>query len=162
VVTAKWPFYKHFHITAMVVNPRQFQLDNSSQIFLGGNCIELHQKVKNLGLLMNCNLTWDDQVSKICRNVFFNLKRLWTMSHFTPLQTRHKLVTSLIVPQFLYCDAIFSKSTVRLRERLKIAFNSCARYIFGISRFEHISQCTNRILGVPLDLYTTFAGLAAP
>jgi hypothetical protein len=93
----------------MVVNPRQFQLDNSSQIFLGGNCIELHQKVKNLGLLMNCNLTWDDQVSKICRKVFFNLKRLWTMSHFTPLQTRHKLVTSLIVTQFLDCDAIFSK-----------------------------------------------------
>jgi hypothetical protein len=45
----------------MVANPRQFQLDNSSQIFLSGNCIELHQKVKNLGLMMNCNLTWDDQ-----------------------------------------------------------------------------------------------------
>jgi hypothetical protein len=61
---------------AMVVNPRQFQLDGSKQIFLGANCNELHQKVKNLGLMMNCNLTWDDQVSKICRNVFFTLKRL--------------------------------------------------------------------------------------
>jgi hypothetical protein len=86
----------------------------------------------NLGLLINDKLTWDDQVSKVCRNVLFTLKRLWKMWHFTPFRTRHQLVTSLIVPQFLYCDVIFSKSTARLRERLKVTFNSCARYIFGI------------------------------
>jgi hypothetical protein len=102
---------------------------------------------------MNSEFTWDDQVSKDCRKVIFTLKRLWTMSQFTPLKTRHKLVTTLIIPQFLYCDVIFSKSTARLRERLKIAFNSCARYIYGISRFEHISRYSNQILGVPLDLY---------
>jgi hypothetical protein len=69
------------------------------------------------------------------------------------LQTRQMLVTSLIVPQLLYCDVIFSKSSARLRERLKLAFNSCARYIYGISRYEQISNYTNRILGVPLDVY---------
>jgi hypothetical protein len=97
-----------------------------------------------------CNLTWDDQVSKICHKVFLTLKRLWTMLHFTPLKTRHKLVTSSTVPQFLYCDAIFSKSTARLREPLKVTFNSSARYIFGVSRFENIS----RTLGVPLVYYS--------
>jgi hypothetical protein len=100
---------------------------------------------------MNCNLTWDDQVSKICRNVFFTRKRLWTISHFTPLQTRHKLVTNLIV----------NKSTARLRERLKVAFNSCARYIFRISRFEHISQYTNKYWGY-CWISTTVTGVAAP
>jgi hypothetical protein len=138
---------------AMVVNPRLLQLDDACQISLDGNTIAFHQKVKNLGLIMNSKLTWDDQISKICRNVFFTLKRLWPMSQFTPIQTRQKLVTSLIVPQFLYCDVIFSKSSARLRERLKLAFNSCARYIYGISRYEHISSYTNRILGVPLDVY---------
>jgi hypothetical protein len=54
---------------------------------------------------------------------------------------------------FLYCDVIFSKSSARLRERLKLAFNSCARFIYSISRYEHISTYTNRILGVPLDMY---------
>jgi hypothetical protein len=102
---------------------------------------------------MNSKLTWDAQISKIYRNVFFTLKRLWTMSQFTPIQTRQKLVTSLIVPQFLYCDFIFAKSSARLSERLKLAFDSCAWYIHGISRYEHISTYTNRILGVPLDVY---------
>jgi hypothetical protein len=97
---------------AMVVNPRLLQLDDACQISLDGNTIAFHQKVKNLGLIMNSKLTWDDQISKICRKVFFTLKRLWPMSQFTPIQTRQKLVTSLIVPQFLYCDVIFSQSSL--------------------------------------------------
>jgi hypothetical protein len=117
------------------------------------NNIVSHQKVKNLGLIMNSKLTWDDQITKICRNVFFTLNRVWPMSQFTPRQTRQKVVTSLIVPQFLYYDVILFKSSARLRERLKLAFKSCARYIHGISRYEHISSYTNRILGVPLDVY---------
>jgi hypothetical protein len=137
----------------MVVNSRLLQLDDACQILLDGNTIDFHQKVKKLGLIMNSKLTWDDQIWKKWRNIFFTLKRLWSMSQFTPIQTRQKLVTSLIVPQSLYCDVIFSKSSARLRERLKLAFNSCARYIHGISRYDHISTYNNRILGVLLDMY---------
>jgi hypothetical protein len=75
------------------------------------------------------------------------------MSQFKPIQTRQKLVTSLIVPQFLYCNVIFSKSSARLRERMKLAFNLCARYIYGIARYEHISTYIKRILGLTLDVY---------
>jgi hypothetical protein len=50
----------------------------------------------------------------------------------------------------------FCKTSMRLRERLKLAFNSCARYIYSISRFRHISPFANRILGVPLNTYYCF------
>jgi hypothetical protein len=69
----------------IVVNPRLLQLDDVCQILLDGNTIDFHQKVKKLGLIMNSKLTWDDQISKICRNVFFTLERLWLMSQFTPI-----------------------------------------------------------------------------
>jgi hypothetical protein len=103
-----------------------------------GSQIACFAKVKSLGLMINQNLTWNDQINKICRNVFLIVKRLWPMVHFTPIKTRKKLVTSLIVPQFLYCDVVFSKTTQGLREKLKVAFNSCARYIYGVSRNQHI------------------------
>jgi hypothetical protein len=34
-----------------------------------------------------------------------------------------------------------------------LAINSCTQYIHGISRYEHISNYTNRILGIPLDVH---------
>jgi hypothetical protein len=43
-------------------------------------CDPLLQKLKNLGLLINQDLTWDDQVNKICRNVSYTLIRLWPMA----------------------------------------------------------------------------------
>jgi hypothetical protein len=46
----------------------------------------------------------------------------------------------------------FCKSPARLGERLKPAFNSCAKYN-SISRNEYLSTYTNRILGVPLNAY---------
>jgi hypothetical protein len=42
---------------------------------------------------------------------------------------------------------------VRLRDRLQLAYNSCARYVFGICRSdEHISGYSARILGLPLGM----------
>jgi hypothetical protein len=43
---------------------------------LGADVIPCYKVVKNLGLLINQNLTWDNQVNKICRNASYTLKRL--------------------------------------------------------------------------------------
>jgi hypothetical protein len=96
---------------------------------------------------------WQDQVAKLCRGVFFTLRRLWTFSHFIPVETRRKLGISLIVPQFLYGDVLFSMVLAAIRGRLMVALNACARYNYGISRYQHISEHANRILGCSLDTY---------
>jgi hypothetical protein len=49
------------------------------------------------------------------------------------------------VQLLLYCDVIFSK--VWFRVRLRLAYNFCARYVFGICRSDHISGYSARILG---------------
>jgi hypothetical protein len=78
------------------------------------------------------------------------LKRLWTTASLTG--ARLQLTRSLVVPLFLYCDVFFSKVTVGLRDRLRLAYNSCARYVFGVRRSEHISGYSARILGLHLFL----------
>jgi hypothetical protein len=56
----------------------------------------------------------------------------------TPILTHKRLVQSLIVPLFLYCDVVYSQS-VGLNSMLNVAFNFCARYIYGIRRSGNIS-----------------------
>jgi hypothetical protein len=103
---------------------------------------------------ISCSRSWVDNVARTiqtCSSVLFHLAPL--VAYGTFYSNRDTVQVSLIVPQFLYCDVIFAKSSARLREQLKINFNACARYIYGISRFQHISEYTNRILGMPLDVY---------
>jgi hypothetical protein len=66
---------------------------------------------------------------------------------------RKRLVQSWIVPYFLYCDVIQSHAFAGVNRQLIVAFNSCARYIYGVSRFESISSHSCRILGVSLNDY---------
>jgi hypothetical protein len=64
--------------------------------------------VKNLGLTMEMDnrFSWRDQVNCVRRNVGFVLSRLWQFFDVTPVMTRKKLVQSLVIPHFLYCDVI--------------------------------------------------------
>ncbi len=120
---------------------------------MNGEPIDFVEKVKNLGLWMNGALSWRDHVSKICSGVTFTLRRLWATAHSTPIGTRMKLVKALNLPKFLNCDLIFSNTLQGLRDRLRVCFNDCARYIFCRSRSQSISQYTNRILGLELEKY---------
>jgi hypothetical protein len=53
--------------------------------------------------------------------MYLTLRGLWTFLHFTPVETRRKLVILFIVPQFLYSAIMFSKTSVAIRGKLKVA-----------------------------------------
>jgi hypothetical protein len=92
-------------------------------------------KVESLGPTINSRFSWDDQINIVCRRIYFTLQRLWTTVSLTPVGTRVQLARSLVVQLFLYCDVIFFKVAVGLRDsRVRLAYNSCARYVFGIRR----------------------------
>jgi hypothetical protein len=74
----------------------------------------------------------------------------------TLVMTRKKLVQSLVIPRFLYCNVIYSRASVEVNRRLNVAFNFCARFIFGVSRFWSISSYSAQILGVPLNTFFAF------
>jgi hypothetical protein len=95
-------------------------------------------------------------VNLICRRVYFALRRLWSTASFTPVGTRRKLALSLVVPLFFYCDVVCSKTSAGRRHKLKVAFNSCARYVYGVSRRDHISDYANSLLGMPLGMFFSF------
>jgi hypothetical protein len=44
-------------------------------------------KLNNLGMVMYCGLTWEDQISNVIQNVYFLLSRLWCTASFTPIET---------------------------------------------------------------------------
>jgi Reverse transcriptase (RNA-dependent DNA polymerase) len=111
-------------------------------------------KVKNLGVIMNCNLTWEDQISTVVSSVNGALSRLWCTADFTPTETRRKLAVALLLPKFQYCDVLYSQSSEGNKTRLNKLYNSCARYVYNINPMESISGPAKNITGKTLnDMY---------
>jgi Reverse transcriptase (RNA-dependent DNA polymerase) len=141
---------------AVIISLQAFPTENIPPIILNGSVVPYYDKVKDLGLILNSGLTWRDQVNSIIQKIYATLRRLWTLADILPISTRKKLVIALINPFFMNYDVIFSKASIGLTNRLRIALNSCARFIFNISPGEHISELAEQILGLPLNKFYSF------
>ena len=64
------------------------------------------------------------------------------------LQTRLKLVQSVIMPIFTYCDAVYYPGlTVNLKDRLHRCFKSTLRFVHGLRRRDSTEAVRSSILG---------------
>jgi Reverse transcriptase (RNA-dependent DNA polymerase) len=114
--------------------------------------IPYSSKVKNLGIIMNSDLTWGDQVSSVVSGVYFTLNRLWLTADTTPTETRRRLVVALILPKLLSSDVIYSQSSKGNRDRLNKAYKACARYVYGNTRANDDNvDLVKLIMGQTLD-----------
>lgn len=119
-------------------------------LYLDNYIISYVSTVKNLGLIMNSSLSWNDHVSSLCQKVNYSLYTLRFIKSICPVNLRIYLVKSLILPIFTYCDIIFNKCDSISRRLLETTFNNCTRYVHDIRKFDHISEYRNSILGCDL------------
>lgn len=66
-------------------------------------------------------------------------------------QLRIKLVTTIIFPIFDYCCALFTNMSNKLQMRLKRKINSCVRFIFKVSRYEHVTPYYKKLSWLKLS-----------
>lgn len=129
------------------------QVSPLSSLNLGGDILEWKDVVVDLGLLIDSKLHFDRQVTKICSKVYGALHRLRLLKFLTPKAVRLKLCKALLIPQFLYCEVIWSGIRSMDLDRLEVAFNSCTRYVFGIRRRERLSTARTFLLEIPFRLF---------
>jgi hypothetical protein len=79
-------------------------------------------KVGNLGMIVDNPVPFWDQTNDIRRRVNFALSRLWHYADVTLVLTRKRLVQSLIVPYFIYCDVIYSHASAGVNRQLNVTF----------------------------------------
>lgn len=96
-------------------------------------------KVKDLGLVIDSRLTWDNYVTVTCNKVFAGMHSLKRIQDFLPFKIRLLLVKSLIFPYFSYCDTVVSDMSVVLANKLQRAQNYCIRFIYNLKRDSRIT-----------------------
>lgn len=140
-----------------VIITRSSLTPNYPELKLGDDIIPVVDKLRNLGLIVNSKFTWDDHVSKIACQIYNGLRQLYPFRKNMPKQLRLKLVRSLLVPSFLYCDTIFSPSmNSNCRHKINVVFNACLRYINNLHYRDHVSPYVKDIFGFDIFTYYRF------
>lgn len=117
-------------------------------IMFCGEKIELSDCVVNLGLKMDRNLKWTNQVNDVTCRVFNTLRTFRRFSPVLSVATRKKLVQSVIVPFFTYADVVYHAGlSAALKEQLQRCFKAAVRFTYNIRRRESTGAVINTILG---------------
>lgn len=95
--------------------------------------------VKNLGVTISESLSWFTQISLMCKRIFSSLHSLKRLRKFTPVKLKIKLIQTLILPLFDYCDTVLNDVTADLCTKLQRAQNACIRYIFDLRYDDHLT-----------------------
>jgi len=117
-------------------------------IYINESIVEYVNKAKNLGFIFNNSLSWNDHINCAAGKVNGMLRCLWPTQYFTPIKIRLLIAKSYLIPILLYGCEVIANADSAHAQKLNVAYNNIARYVYGLTRNEHVSEkafCINNI-----------------
>lgn len=125
-------------------------------ITMDGCVIEWTDSARNLGFTFQSDLQWDGLITQQCGKVYASLRSLYATTTTTPTATRMKLFKALILPHFMFGELLYIKPTAAAMSKLKVALNSCVRYVFGLNRYSHVSHLQHLLIDCPFENFFAY------
>ena len=88
-------------------NTRYIILDDITSVPINGECIEMKNVVRNLGVLIDSSLSLVNQINNVKKNTIGSLVNISRISSFLDRKTRMKLVHSLIFSIIYLCNPVY-------------------------------------------------------
>lgn len=125
----------------------------SLNIILDNQPLEFVSQYKTLGVILDCNLTFDYHINFIISRISWTLRSLYNVAYYLPLGVRRKVALSLCLPIFLYCMEVYSCTSQGNIDRLRVCFNRVVRYIYRLRISDHVSGYYRELLGCDFGQY---------
>lgn len=101
--------------------------------------IQTVNECKNLGLLMDSDLRFRNQVSKIVQRSYASLRNLYKSGDVLGMQLKKVLCETLVLSHSIYCNFVYGPSLdMAAKQRLQRIQNSCIRFIYKIRARDHV------------------------
>ena len=123
----------------MIVAPpsiRQQILINGT--FINGQCIRFVDCAKNLGVLLDSELTMTAQVNKVVASCFITIRLFSRIKYFLIQEQLNTLVCSMIFSTLDYCNVLYYGLNSNLIKKMQRVQNCAARLVLKINRFDKV------------------------
>ena len=114
----------------LVMAPPSIQLEISIHgIFIGKECIRFVDSAKNLGVILDNELSFKNQINKVVKSCFGTIKKLSQVKGFLSKDYMQELVSSLIFSLLDYCNSLYYGINKNLMKKLQHVQNCAARLV---------------------------------
>ena len=136
-------------------NPRSKPLrtlaESIGSISVAGSPIKLQTSIKNLGVYLDSRLSFDKQVSEICKASYFHIRALRHIRSSLTTEAAKTIASAIIVGSRLdYCNSLLAGTSVSNLAHLQPVQNTLARVVARKSRFDHITPVLSGLHWLPI------------
>ena len=107
--------------------------------------------VKNLGVLLDSNLSMEGQIKSIIKKCFFNIRNIGKIRKYLDEDSCKMLVNNLIISHLDYCNALYHGLPDCLLNQLQRVQNTAARLVLCIRKSAHITPVLMKLHWLPVQ-----------
>ena len=137
--------------TEMIIIGDQKNDTKQTQIEINNHLITCSNKVKNLGVWFDRDMSMSFYVTDLCKNLYFQLRNIAYIRNYLTNDVTKTLITSLVLSRIDYCNALLAGVQSKTINRLQLVQNSAARLIVRSKRSEHITPILQNLHWLPID-----------
>ena len=108
-------------------------------INLEGSDIKFANTVLILGVCLDPTLSFQQQISSVCRICFLKLRRISAIRHYLSEDVTKKLLCAFVLSRLDYCNPLLAGCPKYLLSKLQKVQNNAARLIFRTTRSAHVT-----------------------
>ena len=106
-------------------------------LMLANSTIGIKAKAKNLGVVMDEILSFNDYINKICKKANFAIRSIGHIRRYLPYEELKMLVNSLVISRLDHCNSVLYGIPKYHRDKLQRIQNIAARMITGTRSTDH-------------------------
>jgi hypothetical protein len=124
----------------IIGTPQQLsKLNNPALIFDSSTTITPVTSARNLGILFDNHLSFNDQITALSKSCFYHIRDLRRIRNTLDLATARTVGTSLVQSKLDYCNSLYYNLPAYQIDRLQSIQNCLARTVCRTSKFSHIT-----------------------
>ncbi|XP_067097450.1 uncharacterized protein [Osmerus mordax] len=123
---------------------------------LDGVKVSQSQLVKNLGVTMDPDLSFEYHIKQITRTAFFHLRNIAKILKFLSKDDAEKLIHAFVTSRLDYCNVLFSGLPITHLKNVQRVQNAAARLLTRSRKFDHITSTLISLHWLPIQARADF------
>ena len=120
-------------------------------INLEGSDIKLANTVRNLDVCLDPTLSFQQQISSVCRICYLELRRISAIRHYLSEDVTKKLLCAFVLSRLDYCNSFLADCPKYLLSKLQKVHSNAARLIFRTTRSAHVTSMLHSLRWLPIE-----------
>ena len=112
---------------------------------VGGNLIKPSVQVRDLGVILDQTISFDDHISAVCQSTHFHIRNIGSIRNLSSFDACAILIHALIGNRLDYCNLLLYNIADAKIERLQKVQNQAARILTKSPRKDHITPVLKQL-----------------